>query len=606
MTTRTRIHVLVICALIVCVYTLWRVVNTEIKPKLELSSEEKLWLDRHQNQIIVAPDPMAPPIDMFNAEGKHIGLSADYLKIIQNQLNTSFIIQHLPSWKDVLENAESKDISIVSLAMRTPERETYLNFTTPIVNVPNVIIVRNNTSGELSLNDLNQFTVSVPENYAIHEYLKTNYKDLTIKPAKNTLDGLQQVSFGEADAAVVDLGQASYFTQKHSITNLRVAGRTPYELNLSFAVRKDWPELISILNKTIQSIPNETRSQIFHKWIGLDQSGFWENPEVQRRFVIFSLCILLLVLASTTWNLSLRRAVYQKTLDMHLELEKRKQIEQELFTHKENLEETVAKRTQQLEKKNTELELARSHMERLSITDTLTGLKNRRYLQQTIRTDVARILREHNIFSKGDSGFLPKSSIGFIMLDIDYFKSINDNSGHDAGDKVLVQLSNMLLDTCRSSDSVIRWGGEEFLIIARSSSNERLSELTERIRNKIGSHLFELGDGKNLNLTCSIGYAIFPQADDNNHIFSWEQTIGIADRLLYIAKLKQRNAWVGLPGGHTLPENFNQLNSNEIVQNAVQGKISIETSIPAARFSSSHITSKKPTLVRENFPRSAR
>ncbi len=134
-----------------------------------------------------------------------------------------------------------------------------------------------------------------------------------------------------------------------------------------------------------------------------------------------------------------------------------------------------------------------------------------------------------------------------MMIDLDNFKPINDTYGHAAGDQMLIELRDVLLGICRRSDFVIRWGGDEFVVIAKQTRPEEAEALAERIRTSVADHNFKLSDGQIVRTTCSVGFVTYPlfraQADEAN----LDQIICLADGLMYEAK-KQRNAWVGLLG----------------------------------------------------------
>ena len=141
-----------------------------------------------------------------------------------------------------------------------------------------------------------------------------------------------------------------------------------------------------------------------------------------------------------------------------------------------------------------------------------------------------------------------------LVVDLDHFKTINDSAGHAAGDAVLRQLRDLLKAASRSSDIIVRWGGDEFLLVARDLSGDGLVELAERIRSKVASHVFEIGEGRVVRTTCSVGFACYPFFREQLDALSWEQVISVADRALYVAKASGRNAWVGFhPGLTALP-----------------------------------------------------
>ena len=140
----------------------------------------------------------------------------------------------------------------------------------------------------------------------------------------------------------------------------------------------------------------------------------------------------------------------------------------------------------------------------------------------------------------------PQPDVLFLMFDLDGLKGVNDSQGHAAGDHVLLQVRDILEDSCRKSDTVIRWGGDEFLVIARHTDRGQAERLAERIRRNVENHLFDVGTDVPTKLTCSIGFAYYPFVSGQEVSFSWEQIVTIADRALYVAKKSGRNAWVGL------------------------------------------------------------
>jgi diguanylate cyclase (GGDEF)-like protein len=140
------------------------------------------------------------------------------------------------------------------------------------------------------------------------------------------------------------------------------------------------------------------------------------------------------------------------------------------------------------------------------------------------------------------------------MIDLDHFKTINDSAGHAAGDVVLRQVRDLLKSVSRTSDIIVRWGGDEFLLVARDPSGSDLAELAERIRAAVAQHVFEIGEGRMVRTTCSIGFASYPFFREQLDALSWEQVVSVADRALYVAKANGRNAWVGFhPGITALP-----------------------------------------------------
>lgn len=211
------------------------------------------------------------------------------------------------------------------------------------------------------------------------------------------------------------------------------------------------------------------------------------------------------------------------------------------------LEEEVADRTRELENRNEQMEVANKNLEEASLTDSLTGVRNRRYVVQYIQNDVAVMERYYRQLTLGDTPERSSPDVQLLMIDLDGFKQVNDRFGHSAGDRVLLQARDLLESACRTSDALIRWGGDEFLVMGRDATHANMQELATRIKNSIGSHEFVLGKGlPTLQLTCSIGFATYPFIGVYPISLDWEQVLAIADRALYAAKASGRDAWVGI------------------------------------------------------------
>ena len=223
----------------------------------------------------------------------------------------------------------------------------------------------------------------------------------------------------------------------------------------------------------------------------------------------------------------------------------------EVSEQKQILESEVQARTRQLHQRNDELKALNEQLMQASVTDSLTGLKNRRFLDRFIDTEIARVDRRQRgvIQRKPDSKTINISpSLFFMMIDLDGFKGINDTHGHLAGDKALVQVRDILQTSCRQSDTIIRWGGDEFMVIGNTASPHTVEQLAERIRVNLAQHQFHLGNGHTGRLSGSIGFAMYPFAPWRPKLLGWERVSAIADEAALIAKQERRNAWVGVYG----------------------------------------------------------
>ncbi len=178
-----------------------------------------------------------------------------------------------------------------------------------------------------------------------------------------------------------------------------------------------------------------------------------------------------------------------------------------------------------------------------SFTDPLTGLRNRRYFSVLIGPEVLRTLRAYS--GGAVSRPLPKRDLILYLVDLDDFKAVNDLYGHDAGDSVLVETARRLTSVARQSDLVVRWGGEEFLLVSRDADRAEAQALAARLLDVIGKTPFDAGEGREAKLTCSVGWAPFPWSASKPSERSHEEVLKVADRALSLAKEAGRNRAVG-------------------------------------------------------------
>lgn len=163
-----------------------------------------------------------------------------------------------------------------------------------------------------------------------------------------------------------------------------------------------------------------------------------------------------------------------------------------------------------------------SHTKHLSVTDALTGLYNRRHFDNMIEREFLRAKRYSN-------------DLSIALMDIDYFKKVNDTYGHLCGDYILKEVAYLILENFRKTDMVFRYGGEEILVILTETPLEKAVIPLERLRKSIENYPFNY-DGQDIRITISIGAeSINPEISD------YEELINNADRALYQAKENGRN-----------------------------------------------------------------
>ncbi len=189
-----------------------------------------------------------------------------------------------------------------------------------------------------------------------------------------------------------------------------------------------------------------------------------------------------------------------------------------------------------------ELAKANRVLQEASLTDPLTGVRNRRFFDATVPGDASRVLRSYSV------PLAPRvDDLIFYMVDLDDFKEANDRYGHSVGDKVLREVTRRINAAIRASDVLIRWGGDEFLIVSRYSNRAEAATFALRILTTVGNPTIGVLDaGVEIRQTCSIGWAAFPWYPDEPDKVSIEAVLRLADRGIYEAKKFGKNRAIGI------------------------------------------------------------
>lgn len=226
--------------------------------------------------------------------------------------------------------------------------------------------------------------------------------------------------------------------------------------------------------------------------------------------------------------------------------------------------------SRELQRKNLELQ-------EVSFTDSLTGVWNRRYLEEVLAGDAGLVLRERSRAQKPATEGPDGPTLAFLMVDVDSFKKVNDSYGHGIGDELLRKIAKRLSSVVRKSDLLVRWGGEEFLIMTRSSDRSGISAFCDRILHVMASERFELSNSISLRKTCSIGWAPYPWCEAAPEAICPEDVIELADAALYLAKAKGRNQSVGFLPSELAMTSADRINPASL-RDDLSGLVRVETS----------------------------
>lgn len=431
---------------------------------IEFTEQEKAYLQTAA-PIKMCVDPDWVPFERINNQGQHEGIAADLVQLVTQRVGLKIEIYPVKTWDESLAASRSKHCQLLSFINQTPVRDEWLIYTEPTFYDTNIIVTREEHPFVADLHALKGKSVAIPHGTMIEERIRRDYPNLEVILADSESAASLLVSERKADLMIRSLIVAAYAIKKEGLFNLKIAGQVPeYTNNLRIGVLKDEKILRDILDKGVKTITPQEREAIANKHVlviaqkGIDYSLVWKILAV----------LALVLLVSGYWIRKLNA----------------------------------------LNKK----------LERLSITDKLTGVFNRVKFDAVLETEIQRSVRFQHPFS-------------VIMLDIDHFKQVNDIHGHQAGDAVLTEIARLLQANTRETDILGRWGGEEFIIICPQTDINGALGLAKNLCRIINEHNFPIVQHK----TASFGVTAYQPGDHA------ESLVARADAALYQAKHNGRN-----------------------------------------------------------------
>lgn len=431
--------------------------------KVNLTMSEILFLQTHS--IKAVSTSQWPPFN-FKLPGKDeplSGIAVDFWRKIVELNGIEGTVTVAGEWSEVVRGLNEKRYD-VTLGTSYDKRRNNVIYSKPYAQFANVIATSKDIGYVSGLSMFNGKKIAIGKDYAIAAKIGEKYPKIDIIPVKNTFDGLDLLEQGKVDGVVDILPVVSYLINRGEFYNVQIGGTTEFDSDVSFMIRSDYPELKSIIDKTIDTLTEVQKQEILDRYV----SVIYKQPYDYTLFKQVGIGVLIVFLLFG-WR--------------HFELER---YNQKLL--------------------------------RLSVTDPLTHLFNRLKLDEKL-SDV------HDMYRRN------RRPYSVIMIDVDWFKSVNDLFGHLTGDKVLVGIAKVLQENARKTDSVGRWGGEEFMIVCPETQLDGAHKLAEKLREMIEHHHFpEIGK-----ITCSFGVSEVELHD------TAEKVVKRADDALYQAKELGRN-----------------------------------------------------------------
>ncbi len=243
------------------------------------TEEERTFLDKTK-QISMCVDPDWMPLEKIE-DGRHVGMSADYIALMEKKIKVPIVLVPTKNWTESIEYAKARKCDIFSLAMATPDRLMYMDFTDPYLSIPLVLATKNDQHFIADLTSVKDKKLGVVTGYAFGEILRNKYPDMHIIDVPSVSEGLKLVAQGKIYGFIDTLATISSGIQNGFSNELKIVGKFDERWELGVATRNDRPLLKDIFNKAIRTIDKSQHQQILNRWIsviyekGFDLAQFW-------------------------------------------------------------------------------------------------------------------------------------------------------------------------------------------------------------------------------------------------------------------------------------------------------------------------------------------
>jgi signal transduction histidine kinase len=318
---------------------------------LTLTEEEVTYLQK-KTSISMCVDPDWMPYEKIENH-KHIGIVADYMKEFEKKIGIPIKLVETKDWTESLEFVKNRNCDILSLVMDTKNRREYMNFTKAYITAPLVLVTKRNLNFINDLNTLENKKIGIQKDFAFNEIIRRDYPNLQVIDVNHLRDGLKKVERGELFGQVTTHLNVAYAFQEEFYGSLQISGKFDNEWHLSVGVRNDDPILLSIFEKVVNSISDESKQKIINNWVSvkyeksIDYKLFWS---------VISFLIFILLLILYTYILQ-RRYIRKLT-----------KVKEEIEMLNSTLERKVQLRTQELEQSNKKLKIKTLELEHLNNT----------------------------------------------------------------------------------------------------------------------------------------------------------------------------------------------------------------------------------------------
>ncbi|WP_419764418.1 MAG: transporter substrate-binding domain-containing protein [Arcobacter sp.] len=301
----------------------WHIGND--KPEF-LSLKEQEWLKKY-GALKLCIDPNWEPLEYIDENGIHAGISSEFMKILTQKIGQKAVLYPTKNWQEALDAAQEGRCDILPMIAKTPSREKYLNFTTPHFSSKNVIVTREDVSYIEDISKLENEIFGVVKDYAITELIKQKYPKIKLLEVDSVEDGLQQVDEKKIFGFIDTVPTVAWHIKNMGLIQLKISGDTGIPLKLGFGVKKDYPELYSIVQKAVDTITQNEKDAIVNHYVnvryekGFDYTFFYKISGI----ILF---VFLFIFYHIIQKEKLNKALREKVRE---ELEKSRQKDNMIF-----------------------------------------------------------------------------------------------------------------------------------------------------------------------------------------------------------------------------------------------------------------------------------
>lgn len=453
------------------------------RSQFSLSTDEKKWLkDNPKMSVAIVED--WKPYEFVNEDGEISGISRDMFAIATKLTGQEYEFKVYPTWDELYEDFTSGKVDIVANITASDERRAFAYFTSAYWRTPWSVVTHKSIDNVSSIKKFYGKRLAIIQGYQIIKEIHDNHPQVIIHVVKDFDEANELLKAGVIDGILDLMTIAAHYVQDNSLYQFKIHGFEDLGSdNAHIGVRKPLSIQGRILDKVVQSMSETDIEDILKKWNKVDVVAFAGiRAEIYWRNITIAIGIAsIIILIVLIWNRRLKSEILLR-------------------------------------------QKAEEKLRHLASHDPMTGLPNRSLLIDRLKQSMSHHSRNNK-------------NIAILFLDLDGFKQVNDSFGHDVGDELLTQISERLKGLGRNSDTVARFGGDEFVMLATNMDDvNQATKVAEKIISELSTP-FVLSRAT-VNIGVSIGISRYPQ---NGHDAT--SLIKAADDAMYAVKANGKNSY---------------------------------------------------------------